>query len=190
MAVPATAFGQSAGDDQYVDPFQDDAGDRRATAATGNQGNADAGRPSRPSAQAPADTGATASTTAPTSAAAATRSAHRPPDRGRLALIGVILLLGGGFTLRRAWPLPRRRPRPANGDGSVTRRDAPVVIDARAAARREIGGVERVTIEMATRLPRLRPDRYAVMRPPSAFAYRAGHLWEQALLPAAARRRG
>jgi glycosyltransferase involved in cell wall biosynthesis len=70
----------------------------------------------------------------------------------------------------------------------VTRRDAPVVIDARAAARREIGGVERVAIEMATRLPRLRPGRYAVMRPPAAFAQRAGHLWEQALLPVAARR--
>ena len=62
-----------------------------------------------------------------------------------------------------------------------------MIIDARAAARREIGGVERVTMEMAARLPRLRPDRYAVMRPPAAFAYRAGHLWEQALLPAAAR---
>jgi GT2 family glycosyltransferase/glycosyltransferase involved in cell wall biosynthesis len=69
----------------------------------------------------------------------------------------------------------------------VTRRDAPVVIDARAAARREIGGVERVATEMAVRLPRLRPDRYAVMQPPSAFAYRAGHVWEQALLPAIAR---
>ncbi len=62
-----------------------------------------------------------------------------------------------------------------------------MIIDARAAARREIGGVERVTMEMAARLPRLQPDRYAVMRPPAAFAYRAGHLWEQALLPAAAR---
>jgi GT2 family glycosyltransferase/glycosyltransferase involved in cell wall biosynthesis len=70
----------------------------------------------------------------------------------------------------------------------VSRREAPVVIDARAAARREIGGVERVTMEMAARLPRLRPDRYAVMMPPSALAYRAGHLWEQALLPAVARR--
>ena len=53
-----------------------------------------------------------------------------------------------------------------------------MIIDARAAARREIGGVERVTMEMAARLPRLRPDRYAVMRPPGAFAYRAGHLWD------------
>jgi GT2 family glycosyltransferase/glycosyltransferase involved in cell wall biosynthesis len=78
-----------------------------------------------------------------------------------------------------------------NGDrrqnGGVSRRDAPVVIDARAAARREIGGVERVATEMATRLPRLQPDRYAVMRPPSAFAHRAGHVWEQGLLPAVAR---
>jgi GT2 family glycosyltransferase/glycosyltransferase involved in cell wall biosynthesis len=67
---------------------------------------------------------------------------------------------------------------------SVSRRAAPVVIDARAAARREIGGVERVATEMAARLPAMRPDRYAVARPPSAFAHRAGHLWEQALLPA------
>jgi hypothetical protein len=86
------------------------------------------------------------------------------------------------------------RPLDVNGTGngagqyppgeSVSRRAAPVVIDARAAARREIGGVERVATEMATRLPAMRPDRYAVARPPSAFAHRAGHLWEQALLPA------
>jgi glycosyltransferase involved in cell wall biosynthesis len=69
----------------------------------------------------------------------------------------------------------------------VTRR-APVVIDARAAARRELGGVERVAREMAVRLPRLRPGRYAVMHPPASLAHRAGHVWEQALLPVAARR--
>jgi glycosyltransferase involved in cell wall biosynthesis len=63
-----------------------------------------------------------------------------------------------------------------------------VVIDARAAARRELGGVERVAREMAARLPRLRPGRYAVMHPPASLAHRAGHVWEQALLPAAARR--
>jgi GT2 family glycosyltransferase/glycosyltransferase involved in cell wall biosynthesis len=70
----------------------------------------------------------------------------------------------------------------------VSVRDAPVIIDARAAARREIGGVERVTLEMADRLPKLRPDRYAVMRPRQALAHRTGHLWEQAVLPLAARR--
>jgi glycosyltransferase involved in cell wall biosynthesis len=69
----------------------------------------------------------------------------------------------------------------------VTRR-APVVIDARAAARCELGGVERVAREMAMRLPRLRPGRYAVMHPPASLAHRAGHVWEQALLPLAARR--
>jgi glycosyltransferase involved in cell wall biosynthesis len=65
---------------------------------------------------------------------------------------------------------------------------ASVVIDARAAARRELGGVERVAREMAMRLPRLRPDRYTVMHPPPSLAHRAGHVWEQAVLPLAARR--
>jgi glycosyltransferase involved in cell wall biosynthesis len=70
----------------------------------------------------------------------------------------------------------------------VSRRHAPVAIDARAAARRELGGVERMAREMAARLPRLRPGRYAVLRPPAALTQRAGHLWEQALLPLATRR--
>ena len=63
-----------------------------------------------------------------------------------------------------------------------------VVIDARATVRAHIGGVERVAREMAVRLPLLRPDRYRVLRPPAALAHRAGHLWEQAILPLAARR--
>jgi glycosyltransferase involved in cell wall biosynthesis len=65
---------------------------------------------------------------------------------------------------------------------------ADVVIDARAAVRREIGGVERVAREMTARLPALAPGRYAVRRPPRALAHAAGHLWEQAVLPLAARR--
>ena len=48
--------------------------------------------------------------------------------------------------------------------------------------------MERVAREMTSRLPRLRPDRYAVMRPPAALAHRAGHAWEQVLLPLAASR--
>jgi glycosyltransferase involved in cell wall biosynthesis len=63
----------------------------------------------------------------------------------------------------------------------------PVAINARAAARREIGGVERLAREMAARLPRLNPDRYRVIQPPHALAHRAGHLWEQAALPLQAR---
>lgn len=64
---------------------------------------------------------------------------------------------------------------------------APVVIDARAAIRRETGGVERVAQEMARRLPALRPDRYEVRAPRPRLAHRAGHAWEQLGLPVAAR---
>ncbi len=60
---------------------------------------------------------------------------------------------------------------------------APVAIDGRAAARPEIGGVERVAREMAARLPRLRPGRYRVVRPRPALAHRAGHAWEQVIFP-------
>jgi glycosyltransferase involved in cell wall biosynthesis len=63
---------------------------------------------------------------------------------------------------------------------------APVAINARAAVRLEIGGVERLAREMVARLPRLNPERYRVIRPPEALAHRAGHLWEQAALPALA----
>jgi glycosyltransferase involved in cell wall biosynthesis len=62
-----------------------------------------------------------------------------------------------------------------------------VAIDARAAVRRETGGVERVAREMATRLPALRPDRYVVVRPRPRLAHRAGHAWEQLALPLLAR---
>jgi glycosyltransferase involved in cell wall biosynthesis len=64
---------------------------------------------------------------------------------------------------------------------------ATVAIDARAAVRREIGGVERVAREMTCRLPELRPERYRVLRPSPRQAHGRGHLWEQAFLPVAAR---
>jgi glycosyltransferase involved in cell wall biosynthesis len=63
-----------------------------------------------------------------------------------------------------------------------------IAIDARAAVRRETGGVERVAREMAARLPALRPDRYVVIRPQPRLAHRAGHAWEQVALPLLARR--
>src|SRR3954468_5907192 len=50
-------------------------------------------------------------------------------------------------------------------------------IDARAAARPELGGVERWARELSARLP------YTVHRPPGALTHRAGHAWEQAVLP-------
>jgi glycosyltransferase involved in cell wall biosynthesis len=49
--------------------------------------------------------------------------------------------------------------------------------------RAEIGGVERLAREMALRLPALRPERYRVIRPPAVLAHRAGHAWEQFVLP-------
>src|SRR3954468_7238689 len=55
-----------------------------------------------------------------------------------------------------------------------------VAINARAAVRVEIGGVERVAREMVARLPR---ERYRVYAPPPALAHRAGHAWEQLALP-------
>src|SRR3954462_10644292 len=50
-------------------------------------------------------------------------------------------------------------------------------INARAAARPELGGVERWTRELLARLP------YTVHRPPPAFTHGAGHAWEQGMLP-------
>src|SRR3954469_21792380 len=52
-----------------------------------------------------------------------------------------------------------------------------IAINGRAAARREIGGVERYTREMVTRLPAL--GDYRVVTPPTA--HKLGQLWEQAL---------
>jgi glycosyltransferase involved in cell wall biosynthesis len=42
---------------------------------------------------------------------------------------------------------------------------------------------------MAVRLPALRPRGYEVVAPPRALAHRAGHAWEQGVLPLAAARR-
>jgi glycosyltransferase involved in cell wall biosynthesis len=53
--------------------------------------------------------------------------------------------------------------------------------------RREIGGVERWARELAERLPRLRPTRYGVIRPPAALAHMGGQVWEQLVLPLVAR---
>jgi glycosyltransferase involved in cell wall biosynthesis len=61
-----------------------------------------------------------------------------------------------------------------------------IALNARAAARPELGGVERWARELAARLPAL--GDYDVLRPPAALSHRAGHAWEQAVLPARARR--
>ena len=61
-----------------------------------------------------------------------------------------------------------------------------IALNARAAARPELGGVERWTRELAARLPAL--GGYEVVRPPAALSHRAGHAWEQVVLPTRARR--
>jgi glycosyltransferase involved in cell wall biosynthesis len=61
-----------------------------------------------------------------------------------------------------------------------------ILLNARAAARPELGGVERWARELAVRLPKAGP--YEVVRPSAALSHRAGHAWEQLVLPARARR--
>ena len=61
-----------------------------------------------------------------------------------------------------------------------------IALNARAAARPELGGVERWARELAARLPAL--GGYEVVRPPATLSHRAGHAWEQLVLPASARR--
>ena len=70
----------------------------------------------------------------------------------------------------------------------MTESETVVGIDARAAARLELGGVERWARELSARLPALRPGGYAVLRPPAPLAHRAGHAWEQLVLPVRAAR--
>jgi hypothetical protein len=111
VLAPATSFAQSAGDDQYVDPFQDDNGGGGGGGGNqGNSGNSGSQGDSTPSdqqsvAQAPADSSDTAGTTASESAKNDSLPRTGLP-MGPILAIGVILLLGGGFALRRAWPRP------------------------------------------------------------------------------------
>jgi hypothetical protein len=105
VAAPATSFAQSAGDDQYVDPFQDDNGGGGG-GNQGNQGNQGNSTPSdqQSVAQAPADSSGTAGATATESAQNDSLPRTGLP-MGPIVAVGVILL-GGGFALRRAWPRP------------------------------------------------------------------------------------
>jgi glycosyltransferase involved in cell wall biosynthesis len=66
----------------------------------------------------------------------------------------------------------------------------PIVINARTAIRTQITGVERWAVELARRLPVLRPGAYEVVAPRPRLAHRPGHLWEQTVLPARAARMG
>jgi LPXTG-motif cell wall-anchored protein len=113
-AVPAIAFGQSAGDDQYVDPFQDQTGNGNGSGSGGgNNGGSDNGTSNNSASQQPtgqSNTGATAGTTAAQNSANGSNSTlpHTGSDfpEGWLVAVGALLLLGGAFVLRRVWPRP------------------------------------------------------------------------------------
>jgi LPXTG-motif cell wall-anchored protein len=96
MAFPPGALAQSAGDDQYQDPFGSD--------------NGSSTQPSTPSR--PAQSGGGSSTpSAPSSSAASPKQTRSVPlartgfDARIPAAAGVVLLIGGGLLLIR----PRRR---------------------------------------------------------------------------------
>ena len=116
-AVPTIAFGQSAGDDQYVDPFQDNGtGNNNGSGSGGGGGNNgganNSGSDNSASQQSTgqSNTGDTAGTTAAQNSAndGNDKLPHTGSDfpEGWIVALGVVLLLGGGFVLRRVWPRP------------------------------------------------------------------------------------
>ena len=104
VSLPAAVFAQSAGDDQYVDPFQDNGNgnDNSGSQNSGSQSDTTSG--SQQTTQTTTSAGDTAGTTAsdPAASGSLPRTGEDVPG---LVLMGVVLL-GGGFALRRAWPLP------------------------------------------------------------------------------------
>ena len=101
LAVPATVLAQSAGDEQYVDPFQGSGGG--GGGGNGSEGGSDNGStPTAPTT--PSDTGAgtVESTTA--------ESGDATLPRTGLSLLPVVLtglfLLAAGFAVRRGARLP------------------------------------------------------------------------------------
>jgi glycosyltransferase involved in cell wall biosynthesis len=76
------------------------------------------------------------------------------------------------------------------GDPDLSPAERPILLNARAAARPTITGVERWTVELIPRLRALAPERYLVTGPgPRATGRLLGQAWEQFILPLHAARR-
>jgi hypothetical protein len=118
LTVPAVAFGQSAGDEQYVDPFQGQDDDRGGSggggsgSGSGSEGGSQGGggggggsaTPAPVPEEAPAEV-APDTASAETDVGSTTSSTDPTLPRTGLALGGLVgiglVLLGGGITLRR-----------------------------------------------------------------------------------------
>ena len=109
LTLPTSTFAQSAGDDQYSDPFQDPQGqDQGGGDSSGSQGGASQGGnetaqppadqqlPAEPTTVAPSQT-----TDAPVDAGSETLPVTGLPALG-VALAGMFLLAGGAALRRRA----------------------------------------------------------------------------------------
>jgi LPXTG-motif cell wall-anchored protein len=116
LALPATAWGQSAGDEQYEDPFAPAPGqtDQEGSTGGGDTGSSDGGSsgggtvepaPTAAPEVAPAAPPATTTTTA-----AEQELPRTGADAGLLALAGAVLLAGGvALRVKLSARGPRRR---------------------------------------------------------------------------------
>ena len=166
LALPSAAAAQSAGDEQYADPFGQT---EQPSGSQGEEPTGTQGRRPRPRRRRPPR---------PRSRPWRHRSTAAPtlPPPG----LPAHLLAGAGALLLAAAALLRRR---------VALTPAPVAINARAAVRREIGGVERWARELVRAACRgCGPSATRCSARRRALAHRAGQAWEQLALPLAARR--
>jgi hypothetical protein len=110
LALPGAALAQSAGDEQYVDPFQESQGQQQEqpTPPSQESGSQGGGQGGDGTVEAPAETQVAPevpTTTAPTTAAPTGGSETLPVTglpAGALALAGALLLAAGATLRRRA----------------------------------------------------------------------------------------
>jgi len=117
--APAVAAAQSAGDDQYVDPFagQDAGGGGGSSGGqSGSSPSSSAPSASAPSASAPSASAPSSSATAPaaspapaTTAPVSTQLPYTGTATALRALLGAVLLLAGVALRLRVPDVPRRR---------------------------------------------------------------------------------